>query len=271
MQHKELKIKQLKKPSELCEISKRFWIAKPKSVFQKPSETITGETIGLISKGKTKRPEDCLLKLKPYAKNWAEPQSEAQNQRKLLEKDVMGDVKDLNYEYYHYKKNNKKTVYANSFSRHDKTMKEALVKAVAMTAKMSKDVHSKKEKNGSEQTILILNQSQRNYNQVSFSEPGSLYRYYHIKANSSPISAAETGAYRDAAQRTENKAAEEAVRAMRNLQTVLDCKAQICLSKTIRDNYWGDHWLDIKRQNQEARRLLIKTEALCKELGRTTI
>ncbi|KAL4563738.1 hypothetical protein LXL04_027783 [Taraxacum kok-saghyz] len=45
-------------------------------------------------------------------------------------------------------------------------------------------------------------------------------------------------------------------------------KAQVCISKSSKDNHWGDHWPEVKRQNREARRLLLDLEKLCNDVGR---
>ncbi|AIT58610.1 ORF4 [Yacon necrotic mottle virus] len=107
--------------------------------------------------------------------------------------------------------------------------------------------------------------------QFSFEEPGALYRHYQIRANTTPIRLEESSIYAGVAQQYEREAAKQAVRTMRHLQAVLDFKAQVCLAKSSADNYWGDHWPNVKKQNQQARKLLSELEALCIELGQVPI
>ena len=106
---------------------------------------------------------------------------------------------------------------------------------------------------------------------LAFQQPGALYRHYQIKANTTPISLAESSAYFGIAQQLERAAAKEAVSAVRHLLAVLDFKAQVCMSMSTKDNYWGDHRPDVKRQNKETRRLLIELEKLCNDVGRVQI
>ncbi|KAL4591913.1 hypothetical protein LXL04_004888 [Taraxacum kok-saghyz] len=60
----------------------------------------------------------------------------------------------------------------------------------------------------------------------AFQQPGALYRHYQIKANTTPISWAESSAYSGIAQQLERTAANEAVTALRHLHAILDFKAQ---------------------------------------------
>ena len=106
---------------------------------------------------------------------------------------------------------------------------------------------------------------------LDFQQPGALYRHYQIKANTTPISMDESSAYAGIAQQLERAAAKEAVIALRHLQAILAFKAQVCMSKSTKDNYWGDHWPDVKRQNKEARRILLELEKLCNDVGRVQI
>ncbi|GKD25158.1 retrotransposon protein, putative, ty3-gypsy subclass [Tanacetum coccineum] len=58
-------------------------------------------------------------------------------------------------------------------------------------------------------------------------EPGALYKRYQLKANQTPIRIDKSDAWRSVAQDLELLAAKEAVKAMRNLQAIIQCKAQI--------------------------------------------
>ncbi|GJW79413.1 ribonuclease H-like domain-containing protein [Tanacetum coccineum] len=69
------------------------------------------------------------------------------------------------------------------------------------------------------------------------------------------------------AQDLELSAAKEAVKAMRNLQAIIQCKAQICFVQSTKDNHWSDQREDVRIQNKEARRILIELEALAQRLG----
>ncbi|GKA69630.1 hypothetical protein Tco_0775694 [Tanacetum coccineum] len=56
-------------------------------------------------------------------------------------------------------------------------------------------------------------------------EPGALYKRYQLKANQTPIRMDKSDAWRSVAQDLELSAAKEAVKAMRNLQAIIQCKA----------------------------------------------
>nr|GEW25614.1 ORFIII-like polyprotein [Tanacetum cinerariifolium] len=98
-------------------------------------------------------------------------------------------------------------------------------------------------------------------------EPGALYRRYHLKANQTPIRMDKSDAWRSVAQDLELSAAKETVKAMQNLQAIIQCKAQICFGKSTKDNHWSDQREDVRIQNKEARRILIELEALAQGLG----
>nr|GFC06720.1 hypothetical protein [Tanacetum cinerariifolium] len=102
-------------------------------------------------------------------------------------------------------------------------------------------------------------------------EPGALYKCYQLKANQTPIRMDKSDAWRSVAQELELSAVKEAVKAMRNLQAILQCKAQICFGRSIKDNHWSDQREDVRVQNKEARRILIELEALAQGLGRNNI
>ncbi|KAD5318278.1 hypothetical protein E3N88_18224 [Mikania micrantha] len=78
-----------------------------------------------------------------------------------------------------------------------------------------------------------------------FTEPRALYRHYQIKANKTPISIDESSIYSDIARQVERQTTRKVVKAMRSLQAVLDFKAQVCSSKSSKDNHWGNHWPEI--------------------------
>nr|GFC58776.1 hypothetical protein [Tanacetum cinerariifolium] len=63
-------------------------------------------------------------------------------------------------------------------------------------------------------------------------EPGALYRHYQLKAYQTPIRMDKSDAWRSVAQDLELLAAKEAVKAMRNLQAIIQCKAQICFGQS---------------------------------------
>nr|GEU66825.1 ORFIII-like polyprotein [Tanacetum cinerariifolium] len=102
-------------------------------------------------------------------------------------------------------------------------------------------------------------------------EPGSLYKHYQLKANQTPIRMDKSSALRTVAQDIEVSASKEAVKAMRSLQAIIQCKAQICFEKSTKDNHWSDQKEDIRVQNKKARRILIELEALAQRLGRNNI
>ncbi|GJX49228.1 hypothetical protein Tco_0276073 [Tanacetum coccineum] len=102
-------------------------------------------------------------------------------------------------------------------------------------------------------------------------EPGALYKRYQLKVNKTPIIMDKSNAWRSVAQDLELSAAKEAVKAMRNLQAIIQCKAQICFGKSTKDNHWSDQREDVRVQNKEARRILIELEALTQRLGRNNI
>ncbi|GJZ63570.1 Orf y [Tanacetum coccineum] len=92
-----------------------------------------------------------------------------------------------------------------------------------------------------------------------------------LKANQTPIRMDKSDAWRSVAQDLELLAAKEAVKAMRNLQAIIQCKAQICFGQSTKDNHWSDQREDVRIQNKEARRILIELEALAQRLGRNNI
>ncbi|GJY21393.1 hypothetical protein Tco_0393959 [Tanacetum coccineum] len=102
-------------------------------------------------------------------------------------------------------------------------------------------------------------------------EPGALYKRYQLKANQTPIRMDKSDAWRSVAQDIELSAAKEAVKAMRNLQAIIQCKAQICFGQSTKDNHWSDQREDVRVQNKEARRILIELEAMAQRLGRNNI
>nr|GFA76993.1 hypothetical protein [Tanacetum cinerariifolium] len=69
-------------------------------------------------------------------------------------------------------------------------------------------------------------------------ELGALYRRYRLKANQTPIRMDKSDAWRSVAQDLELSAAKEAVKAMQNLQAIIQCKAQICFGQSTKDNHW---------------------------------
>ncbi|GKA41462.1 Orf y [Tanacetum coccineum] len=73
---------------------------------------------------------------------------------------------------------------------------------------------------------------------------------------------------RAVAQDIELSVAKEVVKAMRSLQAIIQCKAQICFEKSTKDNHWSDQREDVRIQNKEARRILVELEALAHRLGR---
>ncbi|GJY54512.1 Orf y [Tanacetum coccineum] len=62
----------------------------------------------------------------------------------------------------------------------------------------------------------------------TYEEPGALYRHYQLKANQNPIRMDKSDAWRSVAQDIKLSATKEAVKAMRSLQAIIQCKAQIC-------------------------------------------
>ncbi|GJR81584.1 hypothetical protein Tco_0152369 [Tanacetum coccineum] len=102
-------------------------------------------------------------------------------------------------------------------------------------------------------------------------EPGALYKRYQLKANQTPIRMDKSDAWRSVAQDLKLLAAKEAVKSMRNLQAIIQCKAQICFGQSTKDNHWSDQREDARIQNKEARRILIELEALAQRLGRNNI
>nr|GEW43806.1 TPA: orf y [Tanacetum cinerariifolium] len=102
-------------------------------------------------------------------------------------------------------------------------------------------------------------------------EPGALYRHFQLKANQTSIRMDEFNAWRTVAQDIEVSAVKEAVKAMRRLQAIIQCKAQICFGKSTKDSHWSDQREDVRVQNKEARRILIELEALAQRLGRNNI
>nr|GEY93109.1 TPA: orf y [Tanacetum cinerariifolium] len=102
-------------------------------------------------------------------------------------------------------------------------------------------------------------------------EPGSLYKHYQLKANKTPIIMDKSNAWRTVTQDIKVSASKEAVKAMRSLQAIIQCKAQICFGKSTKDNHWSDQREYVKVQNKEAKRILIELEALAQRLGRNNI
>ncbi|GJV99421.1 hypothetical protein Tco_1554673 [Tanacetum coccineum] len=102
-------------------------------------------------------------------------------------------------------------------------------------------------------------------------EPGALYKRYQLKANQTPIRMDKSDAWRSVAQDIQLSAAKEAVKAMRNLQAIIQCKSQICFGQSTKDNHWSDQREDVRVQNKEARRILIELEAMAQRLGRNNI
>ncbi|GJX30027.1 putative polyprotein [Tanacetum coccineum] len=102
-------------------------------------------------------------------------------------------------------------------------------------------------------------------------EPGALYKRYQLKANQTPIKMDKSDAWRSVTQDLELSAAKEAVKAIRNLQAIIQCKAQICFGQSTKDNHWSDQRGDVRIQNKEARRILIELKALAQRLGRNNI
>ena len=150
--------------------------------------------------------------------------------------------------------------------------KEVVMKSLQITEELLQDCAVKER----EEWVRANNPDFRSMPQVyhgtlTFQQPGALYRHYQIKANTTPISLAESSAYAGIAQQLERAAANEAVTALRHLHAILDFKAQVCMSKSTKDNHWGDHWPDVKRQNKEARRILLELEKLCNDVGRVQI
>ena len=102
-------------------------------------------------------------------------------------------------------------------------------------------------------------------------EPGAMYKRYQLKANQTPIRMDKSDAWRSVAQDIELSAAKEAVKAMRNLQAIIQYKAQVCFGLSTKDNHWSEQREDVRVQNKEARRILIELEALAQRLGRNNI
>ncbi|GJR21851.1 hypothetical protein Tco_0970378 [Tanacetum coccineum] len=93
-------------------------------------------------------------------------------------------------------------------------------------------------------------------------ELGALYRHYQLKANQTPIRMDKSNAWRLVAQDIKLSAAKEAVKSIRSLQAIIQCKAQICFGMSTKDNYWSNQREDVRIQNKEAIRILIELEAL---------
>ncbi|GJU52434.1 gamma-tubulin complex component 2 [Tanacetum coccineum] len=64
------------------------------------------------------------------------------------------------------------------------------------------------------------------------------YTDYQLKANQTPIRMDKSNARRSVAQDIELSAAKEAVKVMRSLQAIIQCKAQICFGMSTKDNHW---------------------------------
>ncbi|GKF85534.1 hypothetical protein Tco_0253361, partial [Tanacetum coccineum] len=71
-------------------------------------------------------------------------------------------------------------------------------------------------------------------------EPGALYKRYQLRANQTPIRMDKSDAWRSVAQNLELSAAKEAVKAMQNLQAIIQCKAHICFGKSTKDITTGE-------------------------------
>nr|GEU29304.1 hypothetical protein [Tanacetum cinerariifolium] len=95
--------------------------------------------------------------------------------------------------------------------------------------------------------------------------------HYQLKANQTPIRMDKSDAWRTVAHDIELSAAKEAVKAMRNLQAIIQCKSKICFRMLTKDNRCSDEKEDVRIQNTEARRILIELEALTQRLGRNNI
>ncbi|GJR42805.1 hypothetical protein Tco_1310908 [Tanacetum coccineum] len=94
----------------------------------------------------------------------------------------------------------------------------------------------------------------------------SKQRHYQLKANQNPIRMHKSDARRSVAQDIELSTAKEAVKVMRILQAIIQYKAQICFGMSTKDNQWSNQREDVRIQNKEARRILIKLEALAQQL-----
>ncbi|GKE08615.1 hypothetical protein Tco_1412166 [Tanacetum coccineum] len=68
-------------------------------------------------------------------------------------------------------------------------------------------------------------------------EPGALYKRYQLKANKSLIKMDKSDAWRSVAQDLKLSAAKEAIKAMRNLQAIIQYKDQICFGESTKDNH----------------------------------
>ncbi|GJX12488.1 hypothetical protein Tco_0204246 [Tanacetum coccineum] len=77
--------------------------------------------------------------------------------------------------------------------------------------------------------------------------------------------------WRTVAQDIELSTAKEAVKAMPNLQAIIQYKAQIFFGMSTKDNHWSNQKEDVRIQNKEARRILIELEALAQRPDRDNI
>ncbi|KAL4586663.1 hypothetical protein LXL04_011305 [Taraxacum kok-saghyz] len=150
--------------------------------------------------------------------------------------------------------------------------KEVIMKSLQITEELTRHCVVKEREEWLQANNPDFRPMPQVYNDMfTFQQPGALYRHYQIKANTTPISLAESSAYAGIAQQLERTAATEAVAALRHLHAILDFKAQVCISKSTRDNHWGDHRPEVKRQNKDARRILLELEKLCNDVGRVQI
>nr|GEX43633.1 protein NRT1/ PTR FAMILY 2.11-like [Tanacetum cinerariifolium] len=118
-------------------------------------------------------------------------------------------------------------------------MKELAAAALHSAAEVlqSPNAFQKNMKITCEEVMKISNHFQESSQKLSHEEPGALYRRYQLKANQTPIRMDKSDAWRSVAQDLELSAAKEAVKAMRNLQAIIQCKAQICFGQSTKDNH----------------------------------
>ncbi|GJT48745.1 Orf y [Tanacetum coccineum] len=136
-------------------------------------------------------------------------------------------------------------------------MKELAVAALYSVEEVlqSPNVFQKNMKTTCEEVKKISNHFLESSQKLSshLEEPGALYKRYQLKANQSLIRMDKSDAWRSVAQDLELFAAKEAVKAMRNLQAIIQYKAQICFGQSTKDNHWSDQREDVRIQNKEAR------------------
>ncbi|GJZ64678.1 hypothetical protein Tco_0621099 [Tanacetum coccineum] len=77
-------------------------------------------------------------------------------------------------------------------------------------------------------------------------EEGDYDKVTQLRANQTLIRMDKSDAWRSVAQDLELLAAKEAVKAMRNLQAIIQCKAQICFGQSTKDNHWSDQREDVR-------------------------